>query len=281
MNKKININPSSTKWLEKDDRVVADYFCDLGFRSLKQILDMRVFDLMNMQGLNAVRVEEVIICLYKWLNPNTAIDEAMSIVISNVPIAEIIGMVMASRVTHGVAAADRAQSRKAVGMKFGEQYRKVKSIGRTGTEQVILIRFIMASVCSAILMNQMQAVQSIVTVIGRRFQPITIPVGATGRPIVIIMSAAARTVRYVRRRYIAIVRGEYVRKGAHHGYTCHGIKNRADWYEGGAPVCEPHIGDPLAASAAGGAVPVCAFCDGSRVPILLYRGSERSVVCLL
>ena len=47
MNNKININPSSTKWFEKDDRVVADYFCDLGFRSLKQILDMRVFDQMN------------------------------------------------------------------------------------------------------------------------------------------------------------------------------------------------------------------------------------------
>ena len=79
MNNKININPSSTKWLEKDDRVVADYFCDLGFRSLKQILDMRVFDLMNMQGLDAVRVEEIIICLYKWLNPNTDIDEAIYI----------------------------------------------------------------------------------------------------------------------------------------------------------------------------------------------------------
>ena len=52
MNNKININPSSTKWLEKDDRVGADYFCDLGFRSLKQILDMRVFDLMN--ELNAL-----------------------------------------------------------------------------------------------------------------------------------------------------------------------------------------------------------------------------------
>lgn len=82
MNKKININPSSTKWLEKDDRVVADYFCDLGFRSLKQILDMRVFDLMNMQGLNAVRVEEVIICLYKWLNPNTAKNEMKLLVIA-------------------------------------------------------------------------------------------------------------------------------------------------------------------------------------------------------
>lgn len=52
MNNKININPSSTKWFEKDDRVVADYFCDLGFRSLKQILDMRVFDQMN--ELNAL-----------------------------------------------------------------------------------------------------------------------------------------------------------------------------------------------------------------------------------
>lgn len=50
MNNKININPSSTKWLEKDDRVVADYFCDLGFRSLKQILDtMRELYLLKLQ----------------------------------------------------------------------------------------------------------------------------------------------------------------------------------------------------------------------------------------
>lgn len=47
MNKKININPSSTKWLEKDDRVVADYFCDLGFRSLKQILDTASQELLS------------------------------------------------------------------------------------------------------------------------------------------------------------------------------------------------------------------------------------------
>lgn len=80
MNNKININPSSKKWLEKDDRVVADYFCDLGFRSLKQILDMRVFDLMNMQGLNAVRVEEVIICLYKKTGfPSQRLDRTIGI----------------------------------------------------------------------------------------------------------------------------------------------------------------------------------------------------------
>ena len=63
MNNKININPSSTKWLEKDDRVVADYFCDLGFRSLKQILDMRVFDLMNERNalLNVYKRENEIV----------------------------------------------------------------------------------------------------------------------------------------------------------------------------------------------------------------------------
>ena len=79
MNSKASVNPTSIKWLAEDEQIVADYFLDLGLRSLKEILDMRVFDLMNMQGLDAVRVEEIIICLYKWLNPNTDIDEAIYI----------------------------------------------------------------------------------------------------------------------------------------------------------------------------------------------------------
>lgn len=79
MNSKASVNPTSIKWLAEDEQIVADYFLNLGFLSLKEILDMRVFDLMNMQGLDAVRVEEIIICLYKWLNPNTDIDEAIYI----------------------------------------------------------------------------------------------------------------------------------------------------------------------------------------------------------
>lgn len=79
MNSKASVNPTSIKWLAEDEQIVADYFLDLGLRSLKEILDMRVFDLMNMQGLDAVRVEEIIICLYKWLNPNTDIDKAIYI----------------------------------------------------------------------------------------------------------------------------------------------------------------------------------------------------------
>lgn len=79
MNSKASVNPTSIKWLAEDEQIVADYFLGLGFLSLKEILDMRVFDLMNIQGLDAVRVEEIIICLYKWLNPNTDIDEAIYI----------------------------------------------------------------------------------------------------------------------------------------------------------------------------------------------------------
>lgn len=79
MNSKASVNPTSIKWLAEDKQIVADYFLDLGFLSRKEILDMRVFDLMNMQGLDAVRVEEIIICLYKWLNSNTEVDEAIYI----------------------------------------------------------------------------------------------------------------------------------------------------------------------------------------------------------
>ena len=77
MKNKYNINPESTQWLSEDDVSVASYFTELGFKTLQQILDMRVFDLMNMNTINAIRVEEIITCLYKYLNPNTAVDEAM------------------------------------------------------------------------------------------------------------------------------------------------------------------------------------------------------------
>lgn len=74
-----SIHPASTGWLTVDNICVARYFDGLGFNSLQEVLDMRVFDLMNMNRLDAIRVEEIITCLYQFLNPNTAEDEAMNI----------------------------------------------------------------------------------------------------------------------------------------------------------------------------------------------------------
>jgi len=59
------------------NRTVANYFDSLGFEHIDQVLDMRVFDLLNMNLLDAVRVEEIIVCLYRSLNPNITVDEAM------------------------------------------------------------------------------------------------------------------------------------------------------------------------------------------------------------
>ena len=77
MNNKTYINPASRHWLAVDDYPIANYFDELGFRRLQQILNMRVYDLMNMNGLNPIRVEEVMTCLYRFLNNNPDVDLAM------------------------------------------------------------------------------------------------------------------------------------------------------------------------------------------------------------
>ena len=77
MRNKLEISPTSDIWLSDDDFGVSYYFNGLGFHYLKEILDMRVFDLMNMNRLDAIRVEEIIVCLYKFLNENSGVDKAL------------------------------------------------------------------------------------------------------------------------------------------------------------------------------------------------------------
>ena len=77
MNVELNAFVVIDDWQAVVNRTVANYFDSLGFQHLDQILDMRVFDLLNMNLLDAVRVEEIIVCLYRSLNPNITVDEAM------------------------------------------------------------------------------------------------------------------------------------------------------------------------------------------------------------
>ncbi len=77
MNVELNASVVIDDWQAVVNRTVANYFDSLGFEHLDQVLDMRVFDLLNMNLLDAVRVEEIIVCLYRSLNPNITVDEAM------------------------------------------------------------------------------------------------------------------------------------------------------------------------------------------------------------
>ena len=77
MNNKYRICPESEEWLSRDDAFISGYFDGLGFRTLQDILDMRVFDLMNMRRIDPIRTEEIITALYLFMNPNSEVDEAM------------------------------------------------------------------------------------------------------------------------------------------------------------------------------------------------------------
>ena len=77
MNVELNAFVVIDDWQAVVNRTVANYFDSLGFEHLDQVLEMRVFDLLNMNLLDAVRVEEIIVCLYRSLNPNITVDEAM------------------------------------------------------------------------------------------------------------------------------------------------------------------------------------------------------------
>lgn len=65
----LSIKPTSLQWLRDEDAYVAGYMRGLGFRSLSELLPMRVFDLLNMNRIDAIKAEEIIISLYRYIHP--------------------------------------------------------------------------------------------------------------------------------------------------------------------------------------------------------------------
>lgn len=48
----------SPKWRKVDEYKVANPFFDVGFRQVKDVVDLRVFDLLNISRINNNRAEE-------------------------------------------------------------------------------------------------------------------------------------------------------------------------------------------------------------------------------
>ena len=49
----------SPKWRMIDEYKVANPFIDVGFRQVKDVVDLRVFDLLNISRINNNRAEEM------------------------------------------------------------------------------------------------------------------------------------------------------------------------------------------------------------------------------
>ena len=67
----------SPKWRMIDEYKVANPFIDVGFRQVKDVVDLRVFDLLNICRINNNRAEEMLLCIYHLLQPDRRIDEGI------------------------------------------------------------------------------------------------------------------------------------------------------------------------------------------------------------
>lgn len=67
----------SPKWRKVDEYKVATPFFDVGFRQVKDVVDLRVFDLLNISRINNNRAEEMLLCIYHLLQPDRRIDEGI------------------------------------------------------------------------------------------------------------------------------------------------------------------------------------------------------------
>ena len=54
----------SPKWRMIDEYKVANPFIDVGFRQVKDVVDLRVFDLLNISRINNNRAEEMLLRIY-------------------------------------------------------------------------------------------------------------------------------------------------------------------------------------------------------------------------
>lgn len=67
----------SAKWRKVDEYKLAAMFIDIGFRQIKDIIELRVFDLLNISRINNNRAEEMLLCIYHLIQPDRRIDEGI------------------------------------------------------------------------------------------------------------------------------------------------------------------------------------------------------------
>ena len=77
MNQITRVKFDSPEWRKVDEYEVASPFIDVGFRRVKNVGDLRVFDLLNISRINNNRAEEMLLCIYQLLQPDRRIDEGI------------------------------------------------------------------------------------------------------------------------------------------------------------------------------------------------------------
>ncbi|MBE6780445.1 MAG: hypothetical protein E7545_05645 [Ruminococcaceae bacterium] len=74
MKEYFKIKFTSEEWMKVDEENSSQIFYDLGFRTLDEVLNIRMFDLFNLQDVNNNRAEEFFVTVFKFLYPDKTID---------------------------------------------------------------------------------------------------------------------------------------------------------------------------------------------------------------
>ncbi len=77
MKKKLSLRFNTPEWRMVDEYKVANAFVDVGFRQVKDVVELRVFDLLNISRINNNRAEEMLLCIYHLIQPDRRIDEGI------------------------------------------------------------------------------------------------------------------------------------------------------------------------------------------------------------
>ena len=77
--KKYETSLDSIRWLDMDNEFVTPCFTSLGFTKVGEFMNLRIFDLLNLNHIDNNRAEELLLTLYKFLNPNLEVDEDISL----------------------------------------------------------------------------------------------------------------------------------------------------------------------------------------------------------
>ncbi len=77
MNKHLNTKFNSREWRGVDKDNIYVVFDILGFKKVADVMQLRVFDLLNLNRINNNRAEEMLLCIYRFLYANKKLDDGI------------------------------------------------------------------------------------------------------------------------------------------------------------------------------------------------------------
>lgn len=77
MKKKLMTRFNTLEWRSVDKDGIYVVFDMLGFKSVEDVVQLRVFELLNLNRINNNRAEEMLLCIYRLLYPNRKLDDGI------------------------------------------------------------------------------------------------------------------------------------------------------------------------------------------------------------